>query len=196
MDLKMILAKMEELPPGFLQQNTTTEQKAMVAKVLGLRPELSKEIDSLQQEIKHGEQIINLLETVNRELRDANDLVRQERKRTAALAAQIEGLQLELATARKSEHTLRRSMAIEGAMAMGRIFPVNREFWEQQYDKDPEGTMRTLASLPRSLMFDEIGVGTGGEEPEFTAADAKVAEKLELTQEDYRKFKPERPKQG
>jgi hypothetical protein len=195
MDLKTILAKMEQLGADFIRQHTTIEQKAMVAKALGFRFE-TPGTEPLQKVINLQQQMVDLLEKTNKQLDDAKDLVLWAGKRRGELEARIGGLELELATARKDEHTLRRSITIEGAMTAGRIFPVNRAFWEQQYDKDPEGTMQTLASLPRSPYFEEIGVGTGGEESDFGPADAKVAEKLQLTPEDYRKFQSEKPKQG
>lgn len=50
-----------------------------------------------------------------------------------------------------SDYELRREHVINEAIASGKFGESRRAFWTQQYDADPAGTERTLASLVPAL---------------------------------------------
>ncbi|HUV08065.1 MAG TPA: head maturation protease, ClpP-related [Spirochaetia bacterium] len=72
----------------------------------------------------------------------------------------------ELANLKKEKLTTEKTQVIEQALSEGRITPKNRERWEDQYDRDPEGTKNLLEKQEPVVDLSVRGTGAGGEEPE------------------------------
>ncbi len=96
------------------------------------------------------------------------EALRAERER---FEEEREAVRAQARAARQQLHAERRRAAIEAALREGRIYPRNREYWEGQFDKDPAGTERILAELPRNPLFGVLGSGADpGEETVSPAA--------------------------
>ena len=86
----------------------------------------------------------------------------------------------------------RRKVVIDGALKLGKILPKDRKFWEERFDKDPDGIAQILEKTPamNPSLFTVKGTGQDGTAFEFTetSEDKKVRENLGLSPEDYRQF--------
>jgi hypothetical protein len=167
MTLEEVLAALQGLPEEE-RKKATEEQKSKAARALGITIPVdnSKALEEAQAAGRLKDEQIALL---------------QAEKNTAAKEAA--DLRLERTRAEKTQ-------AIEAALAAGKIAPVNRELWEKQYDKDPEGTRALLAAQQPVVDLGERGVAAGGEESELTVEELAMAAKAGLSEEDVKKYGP------
>jgi ATP-dependent protease ClpP protease subunit len=94
----------------------------------------------------------------------------------------------ELADLKLEKFRTEKIQAIEKALAGGKIAPVNRDLWEEQYDKDPEGTRKLLENQQPVVDFSERGVATGGEEQEvMSETERKYHKALGHSEDDIKK---------
>jgi ATP-dependent Clp endopeptidase proteolytic subunit ClpP len=134
------------------------------------------------------------LQDENEELRKANaqqaETIKSQTEKIALLQAEKDAAAKEAADLRLEKYRAEKAQAIEGALEAGKIAPVNRALWEEQYEKDPEGTRKLLEAQQPVVDLGERGIAAGGEESDWTPEELEKARKAGLSKETIDKFGP------
>jgi ATP-dependent Clp endopeptidase proteolytic subunit ClpP len=134
------------------------------------------------------------LQDENEELKKANvqqaETIKNQAEKITLLQAEKDAAAKEAADLRLKKYRAEKAEAIETALKAGKIAPVNRALWEEQYDKDPEGTRKLLEAQQPVVDLTERGVATGGEEPDWTPEELAMAAKAGISKEQIDKYGP------
>jgi len=141
------------------------------------------EIDELKAQLaQRDEEIAELTKKLAKvELKvEKFDLVLSEKQ---DLAKELADLKAKIVKDEKEQ-------VIEKALSEGKITPKNRTRWEEQYDRDPEGTKKLLEEQEPVVDLSTRGTGAGGDESSLNAEEQEIADKAELSKEDIKKYGP------
>jgi len=150
----------------------TDEDKKKVAEIFGF-DELEKKIAELEASMKDHQQKVALQE-----------------EKISLLLNEKQEVSKELAGLKKTKTQTEKHQVIEKALSEGRITPKNRSRWEEQYDRDPEGTRKLLELQEPVVDLSTRGTGTGGDESSMNAEEQKMADKAGLSKEEIKKYGP------
>jgi len=148
------------------------QSRERIVKIFGFeereaeKAELSKSIEDLQKKVALQDEKINLL---------LNE--KQEASK-------------ELADLRAKNAKTEKRRIIEEALSEGKITPKNRVRWEEQYDRDPEGTRKLLEKQEPVVDFSTHGTGAGGDESSLNEEEQEMATKAGLDKETVAKYGP------
>ena len=146
------------------------------------------EIDELKAQLaQRDEEIAELTKKLAKvELKvEKFDLVLSEKQ---DLAKELADLKAKIVKDEKEQ-------VIEKALSEGKITPKNRTRWEEQYDRDPEGTKKLLELQESVVDFSTQGTGAGGDESSLNAEEQEMADKAGLSKEDIKKYGPKAGKE-
>jgi ATP-dependent Clp endopeptidase proteolytic subunit ClpP len=149
-----------------MPENKETDDKARIAA-------LEKEISDFKAEIA-----------------ELKAKVETEKEKTTLILSEKQDLAKELADLKMLNAQTEKNQVIEKALSEGKITPKNRARWEEQYDRDPEGTKKLLEEQEPVVDFSTRGTGAGGDEASLNAEEQEMAEKAGLSKEDIKKYGP------
>ena len=123
-------------------------------------------------------------------VKDLKAKVELQEEKISLLLNEKQEVSKELADLKAKNAQTEKHQVIEKALSEGKITPKNRTRWEEQYDRDPEGTKKLLEEQEPVVDLSTRGTGAGGDESSLNAEEQEIADKAELSKEDIKKYGP------
>jgi len=140
---------------------------------------------------------IALQEQIKMILSGKNDPAPSQEIQDPAVAAKISVLQkaneqmaVQLSAIQKKEMETRKAAVIGMALKEGRIYPKDKEWWEQKFSENPDYVQEAIGKMMPSKIFTEEGTGSDGSQFQINESplEKQYRESMGISAEDAAKY--------